>query len=130
MKLEELQALPEILSGDFKTIDPYLKALDKHLILRTYLAGYSLGEIDTNVWLTLRKNNVSVAFIRKGKLENLTRWFLFIEQIHPEIQADVKAAHAAHQAKVAAASKAGASYNMALQNPEKGIVTRFLPEPS
>jgi glutamyl-tRNA synthetase len=36
----------------------------------------------------------------------------------------------AEKAKKMAASKAGASYNMALQDVEKGVVTRFPPEPS
>ena len=31
---------------------------------------------------------------------------------------------------MAAASRAGANYNIALQNTDKGVVTRFLPEPS
>ena len=127
---DELQALVGALSGDFKSIEPNLLALDKHLTLRTYLNGTSLGEIDEKIWVPLAGNRVAAPFIRKGTLVNLLRWFLFIEQSHPEIQGSVKAAKAATQAKLAAGSKAGASYNLGLQDVEKGVVTRFLPEPS
>ena len=45
-------------------------------------------------------------------------------------QAEIKAADEARRGKVAAASRAGASYNLALQDANKGVVCRFLPEPS
>lgn len=130
MKLDELQSLEAHLGADFRQIEPHLQALDKHLILRTYLDGYTLGEIDTKIWLALRGNRAAVSFIKKGSLANLARWFAWIEDFHPEIQAEVKAKDAAAKAKVAAASKAGGSYNLALQDVDKGVVTRFLPEPS
>jgi glutamyl-tRNA synthetase len=130
MKVDELKPLEALLTGDFRQIEPRLQELDKHLILRTYLDGYILGDIDTKIWLALRGNRAAVSFIKRGSLANLARWFQFIEENHPEIQAEVKAKDAAAKAKVAAASKAGASYALALQNSEKGVVTRFLPEPS
>ena len=70
------------------------------------------------------------AFVRRGALANLLRWFTFLEQTHPEIQEEVKLKDDAQKAKIAAGSKAGASYNMALQDTDKGVVTRFPPEPS
>ncbi|KAF6828973.1 glutamyl-tRNA synthetase [Colletotrichum plurivorum] len=130
MKAEELQSLPTALSGDFKSIEPHLRVLDKHLTLRTFVEGYSLGDVETKIWQTLKSNKAAMGFIRKGALVNLTRWFTFIENTHPEIQTETKAADAARKAKVAAASKAGASYSLALQNADQGVVTRFLPEPS
>jgi glutamyl-tRNA synthetase len=130
MKLDELKPLEAFLNGDFRQIEPRLQSLDKHLILRTYLDGYTLGDIDTKIWLALRGNRAAVSFIKRGTLVNLARWFNFIEENHPEIQAEVKAKDAAAKAKVAAASKAGASYALALQNADRGVVTRFLPEPS
>jgi glutamyl-tRNA synthetase len=133
MRLDELHPLEALLVGDFRSIEPRLVALDKHLTLRTYLDGYALGDVDTKIWLALRGNRAGVAFLRKGSLANLTRWFLFVEQAHPEIQADVLAADAAAKAKVVAGSRAGGSYNLALQGAEPGgggVVTRFLPEPS
>ena len=130
MKADELKALPAILSGDFKTVEPHLHALDKHLILRTYLDGYQLGDNDHKIWVTLRSNRAATSFILKGSLVNLLRWFAWVEANHPEIQGDIKAAEAAKKAKTAAASKAGGNFNLALQDTDKGVVTRFLPEPS
>lgn len=115
---------------DFKKIEAQLLELDKYLTLRSYIDGYSLSPVDVKIWITLRSNKVANAFIKKGSMINLSRWFLFVEQTHPEIQAEVKVADDAVKAKKAAMSKAGASYNMALQDVEKGVVTRFPPEPS
>lgn len=130
MKTDELAQLPTKLGGDFRSIEVHLRDLDKHLTLRSYVEGYSLSEVETKIWQTLRSNKVAIGFIRKNGLPNVTRWFTFIEHSHPEIQEEVKAADAAAKAKVQAQSKAGASYNLALQDTEKGVVTRFLPEPS
>ena len=142
----------DLLTGAFHQIEPHLRDLDEHLTLRTYLDGYTLSELDRYTWLPLRANRAAVAFIKKGSLPNLQRWFacerqtrrcpqgwskeadtrgdLDIEAVHPEIQDTIKAQHAADKAKTAAASRKGASYNIALQHVDKGVVTRFLPEPS
>lgn len=124
MKHEELETLSTKLSGDFRSIEPHLRDLDKHLTLRSYLEGYSLGELEKKIWKTLRANKVAIGFIRRNGLPNVTRWFTFIEQSHPDIQEETKAGDASTK-------KAGAAnYNLALQDTEKGVVTRFLPEPS
>ncbi|CRK17078.1 hypothetical protein BN1723_011209 [Verticillium longisporum] len=57
MKPEEVQALPAALAGDFKSLEPHLRALDKHLTLRTYVEGYTLGETEAKIWQTLKSNN-------------------------------------------------------------------------
>lgn len=129
MKHEELEPLAAKLGGDFRSIEPSLRDLDKHLTLRSYIEGYGLTDVETKIWQTLRGNKVTIGFIRRNGLPNLTRWFTFIEQSHPEIQQEVKPADAAAKAKAQAQSK-GANYNLALQDTEKGVVTRFLPEPS
>ena len=131
MKTAELSTLPAALAApDFKAIEPTLLALDKHLILRTFIEGYSLSELDSQIWITLRSNKVANAFLKKGALANLSRWFTYVEQTHPEIQEEIKSKDDTERARKAALSKAGASYNMALQDVEKGVVTRFPPEPS
>lgn len=130
MKADELKALTPALDKDFKSIEPHLLALDKHLILRTYLDGYQLGDNDKAIWVALRSNRAATAYIVKGALGNLHRWFAYVDATHPEIQDAIKAAEAEKKKKVAAASKAGGNYALALQDADKGVVTRFLPEPS
>lgn len=130
MKADELVAVSTSLGGDFKSIEPHLLKLEKHLTLRTYLAGYTLSDIDAKIWVAIKSNRVAVSFIKKGTYANLYRWFTYVEQNHPEIQGEIKASETARKAKVQAASRAGASYNLALQEADKGVVTRFLPEPS
>lgn len=130
MKTDELLALPVKLAGDFRSAEPTLAALDKHLVLRTYLDGYHFGPVDEKLWVAISENRAVVSFVRRGTLINLKRWFIFVEDVHPEIQAATKARLASEKAKVAAASKAGGSYNLSLKDADKGVVTRFLPEPS
>ncbi|KAI5857471.1 glutamyl-tRNA synthetase [Durotheca rogersii] len=117
MKADELVAASTSLDGDFKSIEPHLLQLGKHLTLRTYLSGYSLSDLDAKAWDAIKSNRVAVSF------------FTYIEQVHTEIQVEAKAADSARKTKPQAASRAGASYNLALRA-EKGVVTRFLPEPS
>lgn len=130
MKTDELKALVPTLDKDFRSIEPHLLALDKHLTLRTYLDGFALGENDKSIWVVLRSNRAAASYILKGALPNLLRWFAYVEATHPEIQDSIKAAEAEKKKKVAAASKAGGNYALALQDADKGVVTRFLPEPS
>src|SRR5271167_3271158 len=131
MKDDEVSSLAAAFSApDFKVIEPHLLQLDKYLTLRSYIDGYAISEADKRIWVALRSNKVANAFLRRGTLANIGRWFTFIEETHPEIQAEIKVQDDAVKAKKAALSKAGASYNLALQDVEKGVVTRFPPEPS
>ena len=107
-----------------------LLELEKFLTLRTYLSGHSLGPSEKKLWTVLRTNRVANGLVRQGVYTNVTRWFLYIEVAHPEIQDEIRAVQAAEKDKKAAASKAGASYNIGLKDTENGVVTRFPPEPS
>lgn len=114
---------------DFKALDPHLQRLDAHLVLRSFIVGYSLSTADIALWGALRGNRVGVAAIKKGTLVNLTRWFRFLEELCPWATAALEAMNAAAKEKKAKTSQ-GANYDIALLNTEKGVVTRFPPEPS
>ena len=124
------QLATSLASTNRNELEKPLFELEKFLTLRTYLSGYSLGESERNIWMVLRTNKVANGLVRQGVFTNVTRWFLYIEAVHPEIQEEIRAAQTAEKEKKAALSKAGASYNIGLKDTENGVVTRFPPEPS
>lgn len=115
---------------DFKSIDGPLLELDAHLTLRSYLVGYTLTIADLSVWGAIRGNKVAYAAVKKGALLNVNRWFKFVDETNPWIATTVQSANAQAQAKKATKSSEGASYDISLPDTEKGVVTRFPPEPS
>ncbi|KAL3462538.1 tRNA synthetases class I, catalytic domain-containing protein [Aspergillus heterothallicus] len=131
-KLENdwLNEVDAFASLDFKAIDPNLQKLNNHLILRSFVVGYALSTADIALWGALRGNRVAIGAIRKGALVNLTRWFTFLEELCPWAIAALEALNASAKEKKTAKAKEGASYDIALLNTEKGVVTRFPPEPS
>ncbi|KZZ93466.1 glutamyl-tRNA synthetase [Ascosphaera apis ARSEF 7405] len=114
---------------DFKSLEQPLKELESHLVLRTYIVGFSLTLADLTLWATLRGNRVTVASIRRNP-NCVSRWFSFIEATNPWLNAAVTDLNAAAAKKKAAASAAGGSYNIGLKDTQNGVVTRFPPEPS
>lgn len=102
--------------------------LESHLTLRSYIAGYSLTLADIAAWGTLRGNKVATN-LRRNYI-NISRWFEFIEISNPWISIVVADLSNCARQRKAAASAAGANYNIGLKNTANGIVTRFPPEPS
>ncbi|GAB1193063.1 tRNA synthetases class I, catalytic domain-containing protein [Aspergillus pseudonomiae] len=128
---EWLSQLDTFTTLDFKALDPLLQGLNTHLLLRSFVVGYSLSTADIALWGALRGNRVAVSAIRKGALVNVTRWFSFLEDLCPWATSALEALNAAAKEKKATKGKEGsANYDVALLNTDKGVVTRFPPEPS
>ncbi|KAJ6070819.1 hypothetical protein N7467_012138 [Penicillium canescens] len=127
---EWISQLDSLTTFDFKALDPVLQRIDTHLLLRSFIAGYSLSTPDIALWGALRGNRVAVAALKKGTLVNITRWFRFLEELCPWTSVALESLNAAAKEKKTAKSKEGASYDIALKNTESGVVTRFPPEPS
>ena len=104
--------------------------LDSHLTLRSYVAGYSLTVADLAIWGAVRGNKIANAALKKGAMLNVSRWFKYIDETNHWIAEAVQALNAQAQEKKAAKSKEGGSYDIALPDTDKGVVTRFPPEPS
>ena len=117
-------------NNDFKALDPLLRNLDRQLLLRSFVSGYSLSAIDIALWGAIRGNRVSHATASRGSLINLSRWYSFVDGLCPWAATVYDSLNAAARAKIASQSREGASYNIGLQNVENGVVTRFPPEPS
>lgn len=123
--------VPGLASADLQILEPALLKLDLALTLRTYLDGYHIGNIDQQAWTSLRTNKVINGLIRQRRMPiNVLRWLAYIDAMHPEIQQDVKTSQARTKDHRAAASRAGANYNIGLADTQGGVVTRFPPEPS
>ena len=117
-------------SSDFKSVEKPLYELDAHLTLRSYVVGYTLTIADLSMWGAIRGSKVAFAAVKKGNILNVSRWFKFIEETNIWIASAVQSANAQAAAKKATKSSEGASYDIALPDTEKGVVTRFPPEPS
>lgn len=115
---------------DFKLVEGPLLELDSHLTLRSYVVGYTLTPADLAVWGAVRGNKVAYAAVKKGAMLNVTRWFKFVEETNTWIAPAVQSLNAHAQERKVAKSKEGANYDIALPDTEKGVVTRFPPEPS
>lgn len=125
------EAAPGLASSDLQILQEALLRLNTALTLRTYLSGHQIGHVDEQAWTALRTNNIVDGLIRQGRMPmNVLRWLTYIDAVHPEIQPEVKASQIRTRNNRAAASRAGANYNVGLVDTENGVVTRFPPEPS
>ncbi|CAG8124601.1 unnamed protein product [Penicillium salamii] len=130
VEAEWLSQLDTLTTLDFKALDPILQRIDTHLLLRSFIVGYSLSTPDIAIWGALRGNRVAVAALKKGSLVNFTRWYRFLEELCPWTNGVVESMSAAAKEKKNAKAKEGANYDIALKGTENGVVTRFPPEPS
>lgn len=123
-QIKEWQGRAEALKPlNLKQIEGPLGELDAHLTLRSYIVGYSLTDADLAVWKTLRANRVAHAYIKQNLMVNLSRWFSFIEDTaQPSIDLPTRPAKET--------ADEGGSYDIGLPDTEKGVITRFPPEPS
>ncbi|CAK3940971.1 glutamate--tRNA ligase, cytoplasmic [Lecanosticta acicola] len=123
-QIKEWQDRAEALKPlNLKQIEGPLGELNDHLTLRTYIVGYSLTDADLTVWKILRGNRVAHSYIKQNLMVNLSRWFSYIEETaNPSIDLPTRPAKEA--------ADDGASYDIGLPDVEKGVVTRFPPEPS
>ena len=113
---------------DFKSLEKPIQELDAHLTLRSYIIGYSFTLADIAVWGALRGNKVATALRQKRFC--VARWFDFIKQTNPWVTKAISGLESTVRLRKAAASAAGGSYDIGLENIENRVVTRFPPEPS
>ena len=127
---EWLARASQLSSPNFKSVEGPLLELNNHLTLRTHIVGHTLTIADLTVWGVLRGNRAAYSNITKGLMGNVGRWFRYVEEAFPWTTKAVDELNLAQKQKTAARSKEGASYDIALPDTEKGVVTRFPPEPS
>lgn len=113
---------------DFKSTSTALEELNNHLTLRTFLVGYTLTIADISVWGALNGNGQAISAIKRNHLPNLVRWFKYISSIE-RVATVIDTFKAELTTKKKAKSKEG-SYEIGLIDTDKGVVTRFPPEPS
>ncbi|KAG0137108.1 glutamyl-tRNA synthetase [Tuber indicum] len=114
--------------GDFKATSAALEELNDHLTLRTFLVGYTLTIADIAVWGVLNGNGQAISSIKRNHLPNLVRWFKYIGSME-RVTISVNSFKAEANTKKKAKSKE-TNYDIGLRDTQKGVVTRFPPEPS
>ncbi|CAD0092133.1 unnamed protein product [Aureobasidium vineae] len=114
---------------NLKQIEGPIAELDAHLTLRTYIVGYSVTDADLDVWKAIRGNRIAhSSVIKQGLYINVSRWFNFIEESErPVVEL---ASRGKEMAKKAEGKSDQGNYDIGLEGTEKGVVTRFPPEPS
>jgi glutamyl-tRNA synthetase len=113
---------------DFKATSTALEELNNHLSLRTFLVGYVDTIADIAVYGALNANNQAVAAIKRNHLPNVVRWFKYVSSID-HIGSVVEAFKAEVTSKKKTKSKES-NFEIGLLDTDKGVVTRFPPEPS
>jgi glutamyl-tRNA synthetase len=105
--------------------------LNNHLTLRSHIVGYTLSVADIAVWATIRGNKITHSLIQQSPIQaNALRWYNYIEASNPWLSETIADFTIFESKARAAASAAGASYEIDLPNLDGPMVTRFPPEPS
>lgn len=113
---------------DFKATSVALEELNNHLSLRSVLVGHKYTIADTTVWGALNANGQAISSIRRNHLPNLVRWFKYIASVD-RIGSVVETLKAELANKKKSKSKES-NFEIGLLDTDKGVVTRFPPEPS
>ncbi|KAF3926787.1 hypothetical protein ABW21_db0209615 [Orbilia brochopaga] len=136
-KLEEewiVFAASRLLGADYRGAVKAIEELDSHLTLRTFIVGYTPSVADIAVYGILRGNSQFYSLVRKTTYLNAHRWAKYMESAPSSVSALDAYKAAADARKPASAgdrkkTQAG-NFDIGLSNTEKGVVTRFPPEPS
>ncbi|EPE36713.1 Nucleotidylyl transferase [Glarea lozoyensis ATCC 20868] len=119
------------LASDYKSLQESIFELNIHLTLRSFLVGHATSIADIAFWATIRGNRVAHSLIQQQPVqENALRWYTYIEETNPWLSETVAELTSFDSKARAAASAAGASYEIDLPNLNRPMTTRFPPEPS
>ncbi|KAK6498727.1 hypothetical protein TWF481_011302 [Arthrobotrys musiformis] len=122
-----------IIGADYRSATKAIEELDSHLTLRSFIVGYAPSIADIAVYGALRGNTQFYSLVRKATYINVNRWGKYLESI-PSFNQAIESAKAAEAAKKAAATGGkktqSGNFEIGLSNTDKGVVTRFPPEPS
>ncbi|KAF3912834.1 hypothetical protein AA313_de0202828 [Arthrobotrys entomopaga] len=121
--------------ADYRAVVKVVEELDSHLTLRTFMVGYTPSIADIAIYGSLRGNVQFYSLVRKPTYVNAHRWSKFMESI-PSFNSAIEAAESAKKNAAGATTTAGGkkvqsgNFEIGLKNTDKGVVTRFPPEPS
>ncbi|KAF3935255.1 hypothetical protein ABW19_dt0203468 [Dactylella cylindrospora] len=118
-----------LIGVDYRSALKAIEELDSHLTLRSFIVGYTPSIADLAIYGAIRGNVQSYSLIRKPTYVNVNRWAKYLESL-PSISAAIDSVKAAETAKKGGKKAQQSNFEIGLTNTDKGVVTRFPPEPS